>query len=105
MAFRAVLRFFYFGAAVVGLAAGCCAGFAQASSSSSSGQTPPGQSSSSGPAGYVREKTPSLIDPAGPTISLISSEPVFIMAAALNACGYDEGLDESDPFASGCATR
>ena len=44
---------------------------------------------------YAREKAPSLIDPAGPTISLISAEPVFIMAAALNACGYDEGLEES----------
>jgi tetratricopeptide (TPR) repeat protein len=43
------------------------------------------------------EKAPSLIDPAGPTISLISSEPVFLMAAALNACGYDEGLEESAP--------
>ena len=44
-----------------------------------------------------REKAPSLVDPAGPTISLVSSEPVFIMAAALNVCGYDEGLDESAP--------
>jgi tetratricopeptide (TPR) repeat protein len=43
------------------------------------------------------EKAPSLIDPAGPTISLISAEPVFMMAAALNACGYDEGLEESAP--------
>ena len=37
------------------------------------------------------------MDPAGPTISLVSSEPVFLMAAALNACGYDEGLEESAP--------
>ena len=44
---------------------------------------------------YAQEKAPTLIDPAGPTISLISSEPVFVMAAALNACGYDEGLEES----------
>jgi len=44
-----------------------------------------------------REKAPSLVDPAGPTISLVSSEPVFIMAAALNACGYSEGLEESAP--------
>ncbi|MFZ1013475.1 MAG: hypothetical protein WAN28_09035, partial [Terracidiphilus sp.] len=44
------------------------------------------------------QKPPSfLIDPAGPTISLISSEPVFVMAAALNACGYDEGLADSAP--------
>jgi tetratricopeptide (TPR) repeat protein len=45
----------------------------------------------------VKEKAPSLVDPAGPTISLITSEPVFFMAAALNACGYDEGLEESAP--------
>jgi len=64
---------------------------AQASQSLSS------SSSSSKEQVYAREKTPTLIDPAGPTISLISSEPVFVMAAALNACGYDEGLEESDP--------
>jgi hypothetical protein len=46
----------------------------------------------------VREKAPSLVDPAGPTISLISAEPVFLMAAALNACGYDDGLEESAPI-------
>jgi tetratricopeptide (TPR) repeat protein len=61
---------------------------AQSSSSSSSQQQAPA---------VPREKAPSLVDPAGPTISLISSEPVFIMASALNACGYDEGLDESSP--------
>ncbi len=47
---------------------------------------------------YAQEKAPSLLDPAGPTISLISSEQVFLMAAALNACGYDEGLEQSDPI-------
>lgn len=52
------------------------------------------QSSSSQP---VQEKAPSLIDPAGPTISMVSSEPVFLMAAALNACGYNEGLEQSMP--------
>jgi hypothetical protein len=46
---------------------------------------------------FQTEKAPALIDPAGPTISLISAEPVFLMAAALNACGYDEGLAESAP--------
>jgi tetratricopeptide (TPR) repeat protein len=45
----------------------------------------------------VQEKAPSLVDPAGPTISLVSSEPVFVMAAALNVCGYDEGLEDSAP--------
>lgn len=65
----------------------------QAPDSSAKGQ----QSSSSGPL-YQREKAPSLVDPAGPTISMVSSEPVFVMAAALNACGYDEGLEESAPI-------
>jgi tetratricopeptide (TPR) repeat protein len=55
-----------------------------------------GQSSSFSP-GFAQEKEPSLVDPAGPSISLVSSEPVFLMAAALNACGYDEGLEQSDP--------
>lgn len=64
---------------------------AQASSSNPSQDR---QSSSSQP---VQEKAPSLVDPAGPTISLVSSEPVFDMAAALNACGYDEGLNDSAP--------
>jgi tetratricopeptide (TPR) repeat protein len=70
---------------------GTSAGRAQSSDSNS---TKP-QSSSSQP--IQREKAPSLVDPAGPTISMVSSEPVFLMAAALNACGYDEGLDESAP--------
>jgi len=47
---------------------------------------------------YVQEKTPSLVDPAGPTISLIPSEQVFFVAAALNACGYNQGLDQSSPI-------
>jgi tetratricopeptide (TPR) repeat protein len=58
----------------------------------------PAKSQSSSSSGNIaKEKAPSLVDPAGPTISLVSSEPVFLMAAALNACGYDEGLDESEP--------
>jgi tetratricopeptide (TPR) repeat protein len=64
-------------------------------SSSSKGQSSSSQGSSS--QGFQQEKAPSLVDPAGPTVSLVSSEPVFLMAAALNACGYDEGLDESAP--------
>lgn len=65
----------------------------------SAGQTQQsGLSSSSNGQMYVREKTPTLVDPAGPTISLISTEPVFVMAAALNACGYDEGIAESEPI-------
>ena len=59
-------------------------------------------SSSSKPAGgqpvYTKEHAPSLVDPAGPTISLVSSEQLFFMASALNACGYDLGQAESDPI-------
>ena len=64
-----------------------CPSFAQSSSSQQS-------SSSSQP---VQEKNPTIVDPAGPTISLIPSPQLFFMAAALNACGYDEGLDDSAP--------
>jgi len=65
---------------------------------SAGGSSDRGQSSSSsgGAQAFAREKAP-MLDPAGPTVSLVSSEPVFVMAAALNACGYDEGLDESAP--------
>ena len=89
---RPLQSFAFFSAAILALLAALAAvpAAAQRSSSSSS------QSSSSGQV-YAREKAPSLIDPAGPTISLISAEPVFVMAAALNACGYDEGLEESSP--------
>ena len=65
---------------------------AQASDSSST----KGQQNTSSQ-GFQQEKSPSVIDPAGPTISMFSSEPVFIMAAALNVCGYDDGLEESAP--------
>ncbi len=44
-----------------------------------------------------QQKPPALIDPAGPQISLQTSEALFDIAVALNACGYDAGLDESDP--------
>jgi tetratricopeptide (TPR) repeat protein len=76
-------------------------GYAQSAGSGSANrlakdQSSSSQSSSSQP--NPQEKAPSLIDPAGPTISLVPSEPVFLMAAALNACGYDEGLEESAPI-------
>src|SRR5579862_530177 len=84
--------FAFISTAIFSLLAAPHSAAAQSSSSNSSSS----QISSSAPM-YSQEKAPSLIDPAGPTISLISSEPVFIMAAALNACGYDEGLEQSDP--------
>ena len=89
---RSVQSFVFSSVAVLSLLTGLCSSStAQDSSSSSSNQA------SSSSQVYAREKAPSLIDPAGPTIQLISAEPVFVMAAALNACGYDEGLEESSP--------
>ena len=40
---------------------------------------------------------PAAIDPTGPTISLETSEAMFDVMAALNTCGYNEGLSISDP--------
>ena len=99
MTFKTYSVFAVLPAAVLCLLAGIApaSALAQSSSSSSSGSSGGGQTSSSSP-DFVREKAPSLVDPAGPTISLISSEPVFFMAAALNACGYDDGLEESAPI-------
>ena len=69
--------------------------YGQAASSNPTSKTADDQTSSA--QDYRQEKAPTLVDPAGPTVSLIPSEQVFLMAAALNACGYDEGLDESAP--------
>lgn len=93
MTFRSVRSFVVLLGAVLSLMAGIASAkaVAQSSQSSSSGKQ------NSSPQNYQQEKAPSLVDPAGPTVSLIPSEPVFIMAAALNSCGYDEGLDESAP--------
>src|SRR6266567_8223294 len=91
MSFRCLRLAAIFASAVLSLASGFDSAAAQSSSSSSPQKT----SSSSNP---VQEKAPSLLDPAGPTISLVTSEPVFLMAAALNACDYNEGLDESSPI-------
>lgn len=41
---------------------------------------------------------PALIDPAGPAVSLETSEAMFDIGVALNACGYDDGLAQSDPI-------
>src|ERR1700733_12989807 len=76
-------------------------GILQASSSQAQSSSSEAQSSSSSSAGTPVQpevqKPPSLIDPAGPQISLQTSEAVFDIAVALNACGYDAGLDQSAP--------
>ena len=84
-------------AAVACLSSGSFGALARAQAQPETGSSKGSQSSSSSAGGMPQEKAPSLVDPAGPTISLVSLEPVFVMAAALNACGYDEGLSESAP--------
>jgi len=88
---------FGFWAAVLCLLTAFAPATARAQSQGNSAKPPAGSQSSSSSPGFAQEKAPSLVDPAGPTISLVSSEPVFLIAAALNACGYDEGVEESDP--------
>jgi tetratricopeptide (TPR) repeat protein len=44
-----------------------------------------------------RADATALVNAAGPDISLQNSEALFYIAAALNACGYDQGLAASDP--------
>jgi hypothetical protein len=58
-------------------------------------KSPAGQTA---PAPPPAPKPPALVDPAGPAISLQTSEAMFDVAVALNACGYDNGLDNSDPI-------
>ncbi len=61
-------------------------------------QTPKAQLPSGKAAEQPRApKPPALIDPAGPAVSLESSEAMFDVAVALNTCGYDAGLAQSDP--------
>jgi tetratricopeptide (TPR) repeat protein len=68
---------------------------AQASSSSqssSSGQTAPREESTS-------KSSPrrSRVEAGGSAVTLETSEPLFDLAVALNACGYDDDLAHSDP--------
>jgi tetratricopeptide (TPR) repeat protein len=97
MTFRAIRSSAVFFVAFSCLLAALAPFVARAQSSSSSAKPSGGEQTSSSSQGFAQEKAPTLIDPAGPTISLTSAEPVFLMAAALNACGYDEGLDQSAP--------
>ena len=82
-------------AAFLGLLAGLFPVSAGAQSPEGAPANQEGSSSSNG--NEAQEKAPEIVDPAGPTISLVPSEQLFIMAAALNACGYNEGLEESAP--------
>ena len=66
--------------------------WAQSSQSGSS-------SSSDTPATQPTAPIPRMVQPeaAGSAITLETSEPLFYLAASLNACGYDAGLADSSP--------
>lgn len=49
------------------------------------------------PSAVALPQPPALITPAGSSISLATSEVLFDMGAALNACGYNDGLSNSQP--------
>lgn len=92
------LRQFRFTAALACAVLCLIPGCAPASAQSSSNAQQQSSSSATVTNPMQQEKAPSLVDPAGPTVSLVSSEQLFLMASALNACGYDDGLEESAPI-------
>jgi len=67
----------------------------QSSSSSSDQQPAPTPGSSSSPA--PRVALPAQPEAGGSAITLETSEPLFDLAVALNACGYDTDLAASNP--------
>jgi tetratricopeptide (TPR) repeat protein len=62
-------------------------------------QRPSSNSSSSTPDSQAPIPVPRIAQPeaGGSAITLETSEPLFFLATALNACGYDAGLSESSP--------
>jgi hypothetical protein len=60
--------------------------------SSSSSSTPESQAVDTTPVARIAQP-----EAGGSAFTLETSEPLFTLAAALNACGYDAGLNESDP--------
>ena len=71
----------------------CASVHAQNSSSSSA---PPGERATDDVNPTARPRA-AQIEPGGAAVTLETSEPLFQMAAALNACGYDADLDRSAP--------
>ncbi len=76
---------------------------AQSSSSSSSSSSQPNTSSSTGKKTQQDDDSTSRpaprrpqVEAGGSAITLETSEPLFDIAVALNACGYDEDLEHSD---------
>jgi tetratricopeptide (TPR) repeat protein len=66
---------------------------AQSSSSSSSSQS---GTSTQQEESRSTPKRPQ-VEAGGSAVTLETSEPLFYLASALNLCGYDDGLEQSDP--------
>ncbi len=69
-------------------------GVALAQSSSSSSSSSPGSKAIEDQGPMLRPRA-AQIEKGGAAVTLETSEPLFQMAAALNACGYDADLDKS----------
>jgi len=68
------------------------------SSSSSGATTQPAESELTlHPPATALQKPPAVVNTNGPATSVEASESVFDVMAALNTCGYNEGLAVSDP--------
>lgn len=89
------LRFFASIFLSLALCGHCVPGLAQQAPASGHASAQAGKQAAAPP---HMSKPPAIADPAGPTVSLQSSEALFDIAVALNACGYDGGLAESDPI-------
>jgi len=79
-------------AAALCVATGLSTQAQQSSSSSSSSSTPAPDTTMSSPLSRTAR-----IDTGGSATTLETSEPLFDLAVALNACGYDDDLAHSDP--------
>jgi hypothetical protein len=66
-------------------------------SSSSPAATPNEENVASQAASPATQKAPAVVDPTGPATSIETSESMFDVMAALNTCGYNEGISISDP--------
>ena len=78
---------------LLGLGAALLAGSAAAQTSSSSTATPAAAAPTQAGSGLGTRR----VDAAGSSITLETSEPLFDVAVALNACGYDADLSNSNP--------
>ncbi len=78
------------------LSAAVCCAVAQSQSSSSS-SAPESRQTSAPQTSSSRQKPGTQPEAAGAAVTLETSEPLFDLAVALNACGYDADLAASNP--------